>query len=259
MRSEFILILFNKIFGYQIPKDKNFNIEICLQKFNTYFLAPITGRNYIADDRDLYYVYSKFKKVLKFLSCHIEHDEFHKFYHCVFKFTKYKKVYQELKLTLRYDYSYIVDFYYNAKMRQHVQYGASVSLVYLFMKSNDYCHVIEEFGVEYIGRSEPESRYFMLKGNPYESEVHQKFNNSSLIIFSNYDQSFNLTSLDYFCIGDYNFSMSYCDGIYSERPYNFISNLNNISKKLVTYLNESGFKLLDLNHNDLLICDAYTY
>lgn len=259
MRTEFILILFNKIFGYQIPKDKNFNVEVCLQEFNTYILAPITGRNYISDERDLYYVYNKFKKVLKFLSCHIEHDEFHKVYHCIFKFTKYKKVYQELKLTLRYDSSYITDFYYNEKMRQHLQYGASVSLVHLFMKSNDYCHVIQEFSLNYIGRSEPESCYFMIKGESYESKIHQEFNDSSLIIFYNYDQSFNLIRLDYFCIGEYNFSMTYYNNYYSERPYTFIGKLNDISKKLVTYLNESGFNLLDLSHNDLVICDAYTY
>lgn len=259
MRTEFILILFKKIFGDQIPKDKNFNVEVFLQEFNTYMLAPITGRSSIFYERDLFHVYSKFKKALESLSCNIEHDEFHKVYHCVFKFTKYKKVYQELKLTLRYDSSYITDFYYSEKMRKYVRNITSVSLVHLFMKSNNYCHVIQEFGVRYINRSEPEFRYFMIKGEPYESILNQEFNNSVLLIFFNYDQSFNLKKIDYFCIGKYNFSLTYCDGVYSEKTYIFTDDSKNITKNLVIYLNDSGFDLLDLNHNDLLLCDAYTY
>lgn len=257
MDTSLSLTLFYKIFGYIIPNDKNFNTDRFLKSFDTYFIAPLTGRTYVTEEREVYRIYTQFKKSFKFVSCEIEHDEFHKVYNCTFKFTKYGKVYQKLELNLRYDSSYVMTFYYHKKMETNLRYGGRVSLIHLYMKSNDYCHIIQEFSKDCPTHGEPESRYFIFNNVVYDSLNNEDFNDSSLLTFTNYDNNLKVKTIDYFCIGKYNFNMTLDSGVYVSKNYNFMGDRNNITNKLVNYLNHSGFHLSNLSDGDLLMCDAY--
>lgn len=257
MNKELSLQIFIKLFGNIIPKDKNFNLLVLLKEFETYFISPITGRSYILDTSDNKKTFNKFKNVLKFLSCTIEHDEFHKVYNCVFKFTKYKKTYQQVDINLRYDMSYILTFYYNEKMQRHLQYGGTPTLAHLFLKNNDTCYVIEEHNKDKLDYSEPQSRYFMINDIFYEQFIHEEFNESSLLIFTNYDDKQNIKNIEYFCCGDYNFNIKFANGLYTSKNYKFVGERENITDKLVVYLNASGFNLFDLTKEDLLMSEAY--
>lgn len=257
MKLELSLQIFIKIFGNIIPKDKNFNIMTFIKEFETYFIAPLSGSTYILDSKEVNRTFTQFKKVFKFMTCTIEHDEFHKVYNCVFTFTKYRKTYQQLELNLRYDSSYISTFYYHQKMERHLQYGGRVSLTHQFMKDRDHCYVIQEYDTDNANYSEPESRYFMFDDVFYESSNNQDFNGSSLLTFTNYDDSLNIKRLDYFCVGEYNFNMSFSNGVYTAKSYNFVGSRENITDKLVVYLNDGGFHLPDLSKDDVLMSEAY--
>lgn len=257
MQLDRSLQIFIKLFGNIIPKDNNFNLLTFIKEFETYFIAPISGRSYILDSTDTKRTFNRFKNVFKFISCTIEHDEFHKVYNCVFTFTKYRKIYQQLSLNLRYDTSYITTFYYHQKMERHLGYGERVSLTHQFMNDRDYCYVVQEYAKDSSSYNEPESRYFMVDDIFYESSNHENFNDSSLVTFTTYDESLNIKRLDYFCVGKYNFNLSFSKGCYTAKHYNFIGERENITEKLVNYLNDSGFYLLNLSQDDLLMSEAY--
>lgn len=257
MQLELSLQTFIKLFGNIIPKDKHFNLITFIKEFETYFIAPISGRSCIVDSKDTNRTFNNFKNVFKFISCTIEQDEFHKVYNCVFTFTKYRKTYQQLTLNLRYDTSYITTFYYHQKMERHLGYGKRVSLIHQFMNARDHFYVVQEYSKDSSSCNEPESRYFMVDDVFYESLNHENFNDSSLVTFTTYDQSLNIKKLDYFCVGKYNFNLSFSKGLYTVKHYNFVGSRENITDKLVNYLNASGFHLLNLSQGDLLMSEAY--
>lgn len=257
MKLELSLQIFMKIFGNVIPKDENFNMITFIKEFETYFIAPLCGSTYLVDSKDINKIFSKFNKVFKFITCTIDHDEFHKVYNCVFSFKKYRKIYQQLELNLRYDNSYISTFYYHTKMERHLEYGGRVSLTYQFIRWRNYFYVIQEYDTDNFNYREPESIYFMFDDVFYEHSNNKDFNGSSLLTFTHYDESLNVKSLDYFCVGQYNFNISFSNGIYIAKNYNFIGSRENITEKLVVYLNHGGFHLPDLSADDLLMSDAY--
>lgn len=257
MKLDLSLQLFIKIFGNIIPNDKNFNIMTFIKEFETYFIAPLSGSLCIVDSKHVNQMFTRYKKVFKFLSCTIEHDEFHKVYNCVFTFNKYRKTYQQLELNMRYDKSYISTFYYHQKMERHLQYGGRVSLTHQYMRDRDYCYVVQEYDIDNAYYTEPKSRYFMFDDIFYESTNHEDFNGSSLLTFTHYDQSLNVKNLDYFCVGEYNFNISFANGLYSAKRYTFVGSRENITDKVVGYLNDGGFRLTQLSKEDLLMSEAY--
>lgn len=250
------LLLLKKIFGNIVPEDSKFNKYIFLRAFKDFILKPLTGIQVFYDEKDVQKKYTKYKNVLKYLSCTIEHDEFHKIYNCVIKFTKYNTTYQTLELNLRYDKSHIFNFYYHANMKKYIQSGEQVSLVFLHLIDRKHCHIISEY-LDSSYYAVADSTYFVVDGDWYEEKLHNEFNDSSMTSMFTYDKKLNLKRMDYFCVGDYNFSISLESGLYIAKRYNFTSGEKDLSDSVATYLNHSGFNLVDLTQEDLLMCAAY--
>jgi len=256
MYDYYDLLLLKKIFGDIIPEDSNFNNYIFLRMFKDYILKPLTGLQVFYDEKDVKSKCSKYKNEFKYLSCTIEHDEFHKVYNCVIKFTKYNTTYQVLELNLRYDKSYIFNFYYHSNMRKYIQSGEQVSLVFLHLIDRKHCHIISEY-LESSYYSTADSTYFVADDVWYEDRLHDEFNNSSLTSTFSYDKKLKLERMDYFCVGDYNFNIALKSGLYIAKRYNFTSSKKDLSDSVATYLNHSGFNLIELTPEDLLMCAAY--
>lgn len=144
-------------------------------------------------------------------------------------------------------------------MERYLQYGSRVSLTHQYMKDRDHCYVIQEYDTKHDHYTAPESSYFMFDNIFYESTRNEDFNGSSLLTFTHYDKSLEIKNLDYFCVGEYNFNISFSNGLYAAKKYNFVGNRENITDKLVSYLNDGGFKLTQLSKGDLLMSDAYHY